>query len=59
MNQGGESWFEVHLRGASTVYEIHMYGERNNSGYDYLAGTFQLFDADGTLLWDSGVVDPP
>ncbi|HYR16508.1 MAG TPA: Ig-like domain-containing protein, partial [Mycobacterium sp.] len=59
-NLGASPFFEVGIRQAVTVTELRMFGNRESAnGRDFFAGIFQLFAADGTVLFDSGVVNLP
>jgi hypothetical protein len=60
VNLGSTPFFEILLPGDATVTELRMFGNREFSiGFDFFAGIFQLFDAAGTVLFDSGEVALP
>jgi RHS repeat-associated protein len=60
VNQGGSPFFQISFQQDVTVTELRMFGNREfASGFDFLAGAFQLLAADGTVLFDSGVVSLP
>ena len=56
-------FLEVAFPQGVTVNQLQLFGPRASSdiafGYVVLAGSFQLFDAAGSVLFDSGVVDLP
>src|SRR5262249_24150663 len=55
---GTAPFYEVAFPQDVTVTEIQLFGARGNfSGFGIVAGVFQLFAADGTVLFDSGVVN--
>ncbi len=58
-NQGGSPFFEIVFPQDVTVSELQMFGQRNFTNRSFLAGIFRLFAADGTVLFDSGVVNLP
>lgn len=57
------TFLEIAFPQGVTVHQLQLFGPRAPSdidfGYVALAGTFQLFDAAGSVLFDSGVVDLP
>ena len=54
---GTTPFFEVILPGLATVTDLLMFGNREfPTGFDFLAGIFQLFDESGTELFNSGEV---
>lgn len=60
VNLGTTPFFEILLPEDATVTELRMFGNRESAeGYDFFAGIFQLFDAAGTVLFDSGEVALP
>ena len=60
VNLGDSPYFEVRLPRAASVWGLAYNGLRTPaSGQDFLAGTFQLFDANSRLLHDSGNVVLP
>jgi hypothetical protein len=59
-NLGTTPFFEILLPEDATVTELRMFGNRESAdGFDFFAGIFQLFDAPGTVLYDSGEVVLP
>ncbi|MBI3245681.1 MAG: VCBS repeat-containing protein [Deltaproteobacteria bacterium] len=60
-NLGGAPFLEILFPVEVTVTELQMLGNRGGraNGFDIFAGVFRLFDAGGTVLFDSGVVDLP
>lgn len=59
-NKGTSPFFEVQLPEDSTITELRMFGNREfANGFDFFAGIFQLFAADGSVLFDSGIVNLP
>ncbi|MEW6298613.1 MAG: putative Ig domain-containing protein, partial [Thermodesulfobacteriota bacterium] len=54
------AFFEINFAAEVTVRELRMFGNREfASGHDFLSGIFQLFDATGAVLFDSGNVTLP
>ena len=59
-NLGSCPSFEIEFPQDVTVTQLQMFGNREfPDGFDFLAGTFQLLSAGGTVLFDSGVVNLP
>lgn len=59
-NLGGSPFFEMVFPRDVTVSELRMFGNRQlSASIHFLAGVFQLSAADGTVLFDSGVVGLP
>jgi hypothetical protein len=59
-NVGSCPWFEIEFPQDVTVSELQMFGNREFAeGFDFLAGRFQLLDAEGGTLYDTGVINLP
>ena len=59
-NRGSNPFFEVILPGDALVTELRMFGNRQSpNGFDFFSGTFQMFDANDTVVFDSGNVELP
>jgi RHS repeat-associated protein len=59
-NLGTTPFLEILFPQDVTVTELQMFGNRQfSTGFDFFAGVFQLFDASGVVLFDSGVVNLP
>ena len=57
---GANPFYEVVLPESAVVNEIQMFGNRQYAnGYDFFAGRFELIDALGGVLFDSGIVALP
>ena len=60
-SQGSNSFYEIVFPQDATVTQVQLVGTRDSSegpgsAFKIVAGIFQLFAADGTVLFDSGVV---
>ncbi len=53
VNRGGTPFYEIVLPRDASIKELQIVGD---SSYRIFSGFFQLFAADGTLLFDSGTV---
>jgi hypothetical protein len=58
-NLGASPFLEIVLPQEATVSELRMFGQRDHNNRSFLAGIFRLFAADGTVLFDSGMVNLP
>jgi hypothetical protein len=60
-NVGSCPWFEIVFPTDVTVTELQMFGNREfgDEAFDFLTGIFELKDASGNVLYDSGVVSFP
>ncbi len=59
-NLGHSPFLEVLFPVDATVTQLRMFGNREFADdFDFFAGTFQLFDANANVLFDSGVVNLP
>jgi RHS repeat-associated protein len=59
-NLGTTPFLDILFPQDVTVTELQMFGNRQfPTGFDFFAGVFQLFDASGAVLFDSGVVNLP
>ncbi len=59
-NLGTSPFLEILIPVAATITQLRMFGNREFAdGFDFFAGTFQLFAANGSVLFDSGIVSLP
>lgn len=59
-NRGTSPFLEVTLPVDATVRRLEMFGNReSHAGFDFFAGRFQLFDAAGVELFNTGIVTLP
>jgi len=59
-NLGTTPYLEVELTKDARITEIQMYGNRQfATGYDFYAGVFDLYAADGTHLYSTGIITLP
>ena len=57
---GASPFFELVLPESAVISRLEMFGNRQSpTGYDFFAGRFELLDATGGVLFDSGVVNLP
>lgn len=56
-NRGGAPFIEVLLPQDMNVAQVRLFGNRQNpNGFDFFAGVFQAFDANGVEIFNSGEV---